>query len=118
MSDDRFVTIMVDRAEMARRGRIGGYVTAARHDSREQTAKARQVFRDRFLIEVDPDGTLSVEERTRRAEAARKAHYARMAAHSVASRARRASADTPKAAKSVDPPEAAPPSRPPDPVAA
>lgn len=47
----------------------------------------------RFLDEVDPDRTLPEAERTRRAEAARKAFYTRLAAASVAARANRRRAD-------------------------
>jgi hypothetical protein len=66
-----------DPADMALRGRIGAYVLHATHDPRETTAKARQAFLSRFEREVDPDGVLSLAERVRRAEAAKRAHFAR-----------------------------------------
>jgi hypothetical protein len=88
MSTTRTITYEVDTKEMARRGRLGGLATASRHDSREITAPARRAFRDKFLIAVDPEGTLPVEERHRRAEAARKAFYARLAQLSVIARAK------------------------------
>jgi hypothetical protein len=88
LSEDPFVTVRLDRRDMARRGRIGGYITAARYDGREQTAKARATFRQSFLDQVDPDRTLPEPERERRAEALRRAHYARLALASVRSRQR------------------------------
>lgn len=71
---------------MAARGRIGAYVAHSRHDTRELTASARAIFLQSFEEQVDPDGVLPAEERTRRAEAARKAHFARLAYKSVESR--------------------------------
>jgi len=62
-------------------GRLGGLRLAATHDPTEYTAAARQAFRQRFLdaIPVDlPEG-----ERLRRAEAARRAHYTKLALRSV-----------------------------------
>jgi hypothetical protein len=43
----------------------------------------------RFEREVDPDGTLPPAERAKRAESARKAHFARMALLSAQARAKR-----------------------------
>ena len=76
---------------MALRGRIGAYALHASHDPRETTANARAAFLKRFEREVDPDGTLSVDERRRRAVSACKAHMARLALASA--RARRQAAD-------------------------
>lgn len=73
-------------------GRLGGLALSATHDPRVYTQKAREAFRSRFLDEVDPDGTLretDPEEAARRAEAARKLFYARMAVRSVESRRRK-----------------------------
>jgi hypothetical protein len=70
----------------ALRGRIGGYTTHSRHDSREITAAARQKFLSRFELEVDPEGALSEPERLRRAEHARKAYFARLALKSALAR--------------------------------
>ena len=70
--------------------RLGGLAVAAKHDPLVYTAKARQVFKERFLDEVDPDGSLrkkNPKEAQRRAEAARKLFYARIAYASVKSRA-------------------------------
>ena len=60
-------------------GRIGAHRLHATHDSREVTTKARETFRVSFEREVDPDFVLPEAERRRRAEHARKEHYARMA---------------------------------------
>lgn len=46
-------------------------------------------LRDRFVREVDPDGVLPIEERRRRAEAARKAVYVRMGLASGEARRRK-----------------------------
>lgn len=68
-------------------GRIGGFTTHARHDSREITAAARQAFNvGKFEREVDPDGNLPPKERSRRAAAARKAWMARLAMRSAQAR--------------------------------
>jgi hypothetical protein len=65
--------------EAALRGRIGGLRRSALYDGAEMTRRAREAFQEKFLEEVDPDRILSETERHRRAEAARKAHYARLA---------------------------------------
>ncbi len=70
-------------------GRIGAYTTHSRHDPRETTARARQTFLERFEREVDPDLKLGTEERGRRADAARKAYFARLAYASATARRRR-----------------------------
>lgn len=71
------------------RGRLGGLATSARHDTREQTAAARSAFLSRFLVEVDPHRVLPEHERDRRAVAARKAYFARLALLSAEARAQR-----------------------------
>jgi len=73
------------------RARIGAYSLHAKYDSRQLTAKARSTFLQRFEDEVDPDRLLSSAERERRAAAARKAHFARLALASAKARAKRAS---------------------------
>lgn len=73
----------------ALRGRVGGFVTASRVDGRENTAAARATFRESFVLLVDPEGVLPPGERARRAEAARRAHYARLALKSAQARAGR-----------------------------
>lgn len=84
---------MADRmspAERSLRARMAAYKLHSRHDSRQLTEKARAAFNDRFVLEVDPDGILPQAERQRRAEYARKAYFAGLAAKSAqARRARR-----------------------------
>ena len=75
--------------EMALRGRIGAYKLHSTHDPKETTKPARAAFLSRFETEVDPNGTLSPEERARRAEAARKAYFAKLAHQSAKARRRR-----------------------------
>jgi hypothetical protein len=58
----------------------------ARHDARQTTAAGRAAFLARFEAEVDPDGTLSPEERSRRAEHARSAYFTRLALASAKAR--------------------------------
>ncbi len=77
---------MLSPEERAMRGRIGAYVTHSRHDPRETTAKARATFLDQFERQVDPDGVLPEAERLRRAEAARKAYFTRLAYKSAKAR--------------------------------
>lgn len=69
-------------------GRLGGLRLAATHDPTEYTAAARQAFRQRFLDAIPTD--LPEGERLRRAEAARRAHYTRLALLSVKARQARA----------------------------
>jgi hypothetical protein len=56
------------------------------HDPREYTAKARATFLRRFEDEVDPDRELPEPERLRRAEAARKAYFTKLALKSAQAR--------------------------------
>jgi hypothetical protein len=63
----------------------------AQYDVQETTAKARASFLAKFEREVDPDGVLPLEERRRRAEHLRRAHFAQLARASA--RVRRAKAD-------------------------
>ncbi len=58
-------------------------------DPSAHTAPARKTFLDRFEREVDPDGTLSPQERARRAQHARKAYFTRLAMASAKARAAR-----------------------------
>lgn len=71
----------------AQAGRIGGFTVHSRYDSRDLTKAARAAFLSKFEHEVDPDGRLSTVERERRAMAARRAHFARMAYRSAQVRA-------------------------------
>lgn len=76
----------INPADMAMRGRIGAHVTHSRYDSRELTSSAREAFLSNFERQVDPDGVLSPEERRRRAEHAKKAHFSRLALKSAEAR--------------------------------
>ena len=93
------VTLEFDPEEMARRGRIGAHRLHALYDSRELTAPARAAFLARFEREVDPGGSLPEEERQRRAEHARKAHFGRLARLSAIARKKKrgAAGDEPAA---------------------
>jgi hypothetical protein len=83
-----------DVARMSMLGRIGAYTTHARHDAKATTAKARAPFLATFEKQVDPNGSLPPEERAKRAEAARRAHFARMALASAEARRGRKGART------------------------
>jgi hypothetical protein len=80
----------VNPAERVLRARLAAYTLHSKYDARETTAAARAAFMDRFEREVDPDRQLSVEERQRRAAAARKAYFTRLALRSVQVRRARA----------------------------
>ena len=75
---------------MALIGKIGGHTTHARHDPTVTTAKARATFLTSFELAADPDGTLPVDERQRRAEQLRKAHFARLSLASAEARRQKA----------------------------
>jgi len=79
-------------------GRMGAHKLHAMHDSRELTAPGRRAFLDRFDREVDPDGSLPTEERSRRAAHARKAYFTRLAAQSAVARSKRRTASHAKPA--------------------
>ena len=66
-------------SERVMRARMAAYTLHARHDPRETTKAARRAFNQRFLDEVDPERCLSERERLRRADAARRAYFTRLA---------------------------------------
>lgn len=73
-------------------GRIGGLTRVARYDPQTLTRDARRGFDARFEREVraaDPDGLLSDIEVSRRAEALKRAHMARLAMRSAQVRRKR-----------------------------
>ena len=72
--------------ERSLRARLAAQTRWAHQDSREGTRKARETFLASFLDRVDPDRVLPDEERLRRAESLRKAHFTRMALASARSR--------------------------------
>lgn len=71
------------------RARLAAYAQHAAHDTRATTAKARETFLKSFEDKVDPDRTLPEPERVRRAEAARRAHFQRLALRSSQARSKR-----------------------------
>lgn len=82
MSAGRVFALLTAK-ERSLRAKIAAHTLHATRDSREVTSKARETFLSRFEREVDPTGTLPPEERTRRAEHARKAYFARLALRSA-----------------------------------
>lgn len=74
-------------AQRAMRARVAALCMHAQ--GKTNTAAAHDGFQARFEREVDPDGTLSPEERQRRAQAAMRAHMSRLALASSQARARR-----------------------------
>ena len=84
---------------------MGGLALAAMADPKVYTAPARQAALARFDHEVDPKGVLPPEERSRRAEAAKR--FTQLAFQSVKAR-------TPKKKEAL--PDASPSSRPRDSV--
>lgn len=90
---------MLSKRERSQRARIAAHAMHAQHDPVVTSAKARQVFAASFLEQVDPTGELrrtNPAEAERRAESARKAHFARLAfASAKARRARKARSQKP-----------------------
>lgn len=76
-----------DRRAIAR---IAGLTSAASRDATEMTAPARSGFLARFEREADPDGTLSPEERERRANLLLRAHMLRLGRSAGKKKARQA----------------------------
>jgi hypothetical protein len=68
------------------RARLGALTVHSRHDSRDLSSAGRAAFLRRFEREVDPDGVLDPEERTRRAEYAKKAYFTRLQLKSAVAR--------------------------------
>ncbi len=68
------------------RARLGAFAQHAAYDTRETTRAAREAFSRRFEREVDPEGVLSPAERARRAEAAKRAYFQRLALRSAQAR--------------------------------
>jgi len=72
--------------ERSLRAQIAAFTLHATRDPVKHTAPARRAWLDSFIQQVDPDGVLSPEERTRRAECALKAHMRRLALRSAKAR--------------------------------
>lgn len=70
-----------------RNARIAALTRHAHGDTREATKPARAGFLRKFELAVDPDGTLTADERARRAQRAMRAHMLRLAAKSAKVRA-------------------------------
>jgi hypothetical protein len=70
-------------------GRVGAHQQHARHDPTATTLPARRAFLDRFEREADPDGTLPLAERARRAQHLRRAYFLRLALRSAEVRRQR-----------------------------
>ena len=74
---------MLSPSERTLRARIGAYSLHAQRDSRVTTAPGRKAAADklnaRLLAEVDPDSILPADERARRLEHARRAHFSKLA---------------------------------------
>lgn len=66
------------------RARVGAY--SLHSQGKTNTGPARAAYNARWDREVDPEGILPPAERAKRAEAARKAHYSRMALASAKAR--------------------------------
>lgn len=79
------VTIVLDRREMAARGRVGGLTTASRHDMSAIAKRAREGLDARFLREAGGDPT--------KAAVLRKLYFARLNLASVQARRRKAVTD-------------------------
>lgn len=71
-------------------------------DRTAATAPGRRAAERRFEHEVDPDGVLSPEERSRRAASARAAWYARLTLKSVQARRSRVLTDESRAEATAD----------------
>jgi hypothetical protein len=77
-------------AQRSLQARLAAHVLHARYSAEELLAKAHyEAHVGRYEREVDPDGTLSAEERARRVESAKKAHMTRLALASSRARAER-----------------------------
>jgi hypothetical protein len=70
-------------------GRLGALAQQSRHSTYETTRSARAAADAKIVSGVDPDGTLSPEERLRRESAARKLYFRRLAMRSAEVRRRR-----------------------------
>jgi len=79
-------------SERTLRARLAAHTLHASVDSRAHTEPARKAFLARFETEVDPEGRLTPEERSRRAKHARSAYFTRLALASVRARRERVEA--------------------------
>jgi hypothetical protein len=70
------VPLSLSASERSQRARIGGFAQKVKHDPKETTRKAREVYRSQFYDGIPEN--LPQAELDRRAEAAFKAHMARL----------------------------------------
>jgi hypothetical protein len=84
------------KSDRSRWGRLGAYVQHSRHDPRVTTAQAREAFLLRFEREVDPHGELPTADRLRRAKAAQRAYFIRLAERSGQARRRDSAGPAPR----------------------
>jgi hypothetical protein len=82
------------------RGRQGIQTRLAREDWAEMTLAARTAARARFRAQVDPENRLSATERERRANAAQRAHMAKLTMLSITARRSRSNRRHPAKASS------------------
>jgi hypothetical protein len=76
--------MLMTPTERRLRSKLAAHKSWAHTENRSaRTRAARQAFDARFERIVDPDGKLSPDERARRAQNARKEHFARMAYESA-----------------------------------
>jgi hypothetical protein len=81
---------MLSPAQRSMRARLGARSLWAHCPDRSaQTQSAREAFIRRFEREVDPEGILPTDERTRRAEHARQAYFVALSLKSARVRAAR-----------------------------
>ena len=73
-------------ADRVLQARLAAHVLHSKVDSREHTKPARAAFDQRFYDEVEPDRSLSEDERCRRADHAKKAYFIELAIKSVQAR--------------------------------
>ncbi len=93
-------------SSLSERARLGGYATAARHDPKQYTAAMLKAGRERFMKQVDPTGDLqrtNPKEAARRAEAARREFYVRMAYKSAEAKRQKAKRQARDAALGIPP---------------
>lgn len=84
------MALAISPAERHLRARLAAHESWAQCEDRtERTAPARKAMLDKFEQQVDPDGRLPSDERARRAESARKAHFTRLALASAKARRRK-----------------------------
>jgi hypothetical protein len=82
-------------SERAMRARIASYASWARTEDRSaRTAPGNRALMSSFERQVDPNGELPEAERLKRADAAKKAHFSRMALKSAKARRRKRDAST------------------------